>query len=247
MSDTPEAKPDKPPWRAVKRPGDPNRRKGRAASPNMSKRGPRAIKIIMRQREVLEMRRRGMAYETIAKRVGVSDSQVERDVTNALVATIKEPAHAVFRMEMQRLDEMFASRYDAALQGDDNAYYACLAVMKHRDQLMGWIGAGREIGARLTISGGPDGPESGRKLDISFHLPTANGAQRAISFDELPHMRSEPAPTRIRPEPDDVTLEKADGLPTKVAKVAGSYSAAPEPDLRPRQPIMGGRRGWDWS
>jgi DNA-binding CsgD family transcriptional regulator len=254
MSDTAEPKgPDKP-WRAVKRPGDPNRRRGRIARPGTSKRGPLAVKIRLRQREVLQLRRKGLAYETIAKQIGISDSQVERDVTNALAAAIHEPAHAVFKMEMQRLDEMFASRYDAALQGDDNAYYACLAVMKHRDQLLGWIGAGREIAARLTLGNGQDGPESGRKLDISFHLPTSNGGRHTVAFDDLPNMGrpqlEPPSPTRIRPQPDDVTIEKASGLPAKVAKLTGSYTAEPEPDLRPRQPIMGGKapgRGWDWS
>jgi DNA-binding CsgD family transcriptional regulator len=243
MSDTTK-EPDKP-RRAVKRPGDPNRRRGVLARPGTSKRGPLAVKIRLRQRDVLQLRRKGLAYETIAKQIGISDSQVERDVTNALAAAIHEPAHAVFKMEMQRLDEMFASRYDAALQGDDNAYYACLAVMKHRDQLLGWIGAGREIAAKLTLSGQRDGPD--RKLNIEFVIPTSNGGQRVTSLEDLsrvqPPMRTVGPPPGQHYQPSNQPDAQPKPAPPRIDYDLDLGINKPNSGV----PIMGRKTGWDWS
>ena len=47
------------------------------------------------------------AYEKIAAHVHVGKSQVERDLIAAMEAMIKEPARAVFELEMRHLDEIW--------------------------------------------------------------------------------------------------------------------------------------------
>jgi hypothetical protein len=175
------------------------------------------------------LRLKGLAYEQIAKQTGVTKSQCERDVANAMADMVHEPAHAVFKMEMNRLDELLAAHYDKATQGAENATYACLAVMRHRAQLLNWIGAGREpASARLTIG---DGSGNARTLDISFHLPTTNGGQRRVEFDDLPDSPPQPpsspapapspAPTRIKPRDDDLVLDRV--LPSQFQRIRGGF------------------------
>jgi hypothetical protein len=45
-------------------------------------------------------------------------ARAEGDLIAALDATIREPAHRVFDMEMKRLDEMAAAYFDNACEGD---------------------------------------------------------------------------------------------------------------------------------
>lgn len=147
---------------------DPARRQGVLARPKTSKhRSPRAIRIRRRQQQTLELRLKGLAYEQIAKHVGISKSQVERDVIAAMAEMIREPVAAVFQMEMTRLDAMLAGFYEAARGGDHAAADTCLQIMRHRARLMGW---GREeMGAKLLISD-VNGP---RALAIEFVLPSS--------------------------------------------------------------------------
>jgi len=232
-SPAPQNKADKPKWAnagAHKR--EPHKRRRLLARPGSSKkRSPQHIVTRLRQRKALELRLAGKTYEQIGKVLNVGKSQAERIIIAAMDATINEPAHRVFRMEMARLDALLEGRYEAACQGDDNAIYACLAVMRHRAQLLNWIGAGREpASARLTIEGGGNA----QTLDISFHLPTTNGGQRRVEFDDLPHSppappssptpspAPSPAPNRIAYNPDtDITLDRVQ--PSQFQRIRGGF------------------------
>ena len=212
MSDDPSVSPppDKP---KPHRHGGPvwqskHSKKGTIARPGTSKRGPRWIRIRQRQQQVLELRTHGLAYEAIAKRVGVTKSQVERDITTAMELMIKEPAERAFHIEMRRLDELFAAHVDAARAGDVNATYACLRVVELRARLMGWDKA--DATARLRISTGGSTP---KEMEISFVLP---GGQK-LSLDgpgvppRTPAEMSQPlppSPNRIRPLETDIVYDK---------------------------------------
>jgi hypothetical protein len=183
---------------------------------------------------VLDLRLQGYAYEAIAKYVGISKSQAERDVIAAMDAIIREPAERVFAMEMRRLDEMLAGHYNAACSGDATATSACLRIMQHRAYLLGW--GTKEHVARLTISEGASGGDAPpRSLSIEFVMP--NGARVAMDAIDSPDTRyrtppshppspvSSPpsSPVRIAPRDDDLVLERADRLPSAFAKKRGSW------------------------
>jgi hypothetical protein len=104
--DTPAVEPDSPvmPSKPVKHWQSKHSKNGTIARPGTSKRSPRQIRIRKRQQQVLDLRVQVYAYEKIAKHVGVTKSQVERDVMVAMESMIKEPAERAFRIEMRRLD-----------------------------------------------------------------------------------------------------------------------------------------------
>ena len=183
---------------------DPARRQGVLARPKTSKhRSPRAIRIRRRQQQTLELRLKGLAYEQIAKHVGISKSQVERDVISAMGEMIREPVAAVFQMEMTRLDAMLAGFYEAARGGDHAAADTCLQIMRHRARLMG---SGREeMGAKLLISD-VNGP---RALAIEFVLPSA------ARVADLENMTMKPPSPRPSSSPPiiDATINKPVSVP----------------------------------
>lgn len=196
---------------------DPNRVQGKIARPNTSKRSPRAVRIRLRQREVLKLRLQGKGYEAIAKAVGVTKSQAERDLITALADMVHEPAHAVFRMEMTRLDDMLAAHYEAAIGGSVDATYAVLAVMRHRAQLLNWIGTNREpVSARVMFSDSKD-----RALAVEFILP----GQRIVDLEALDNSTTDPikVPKRIQPRDDDLVLDKASAQPSAWKLTRGSW------------------------
>jgi hypothetical protein len=221
----------------IKREGKgPGARRGASARPNTSKRSPRAIRIHKRQQQVLDLRLQGYAYEAIAKHVGISKSQAERDVIAAMDAIIREPAERVFAMEMRRLDEMLAGHYNAACTGDATATSACLRIMQHRAYLLGW--GTKDHVAKLTITDGAGaGGGEPKSLSIEFVLP--GGGHVAMDALGSPgigtsgpsiggtsspsYSPSPPSPRRIQPSPDDLVLERADRLPSAFKKPRGSF------------------------
>lgn len=57
-----------------------------------------------RMAKALEYRKQGRSYQKIAEALGISLSQAERDVKDALNEITREPAEEVLAMELQRLD-----------------------------------------------------------------------------------------------------------------------------------------------
>jgi hypothetical protein len=108
-----------------------------------------------------------------------------------------------------RLDDMLAAHYEAAIGGSVDATYAVLAVMRHRAQLLNWIGTNREpASARLTIEGGGEG----RKLDISFVLPS--GKQMNLdSPDARPYSPSYSVSGASRVSPPPRTIDAVVNTP----------------------------------
>jgi hypothetical protein len=65
-----------------------------------------------RDAEMMQMRERGLSYSKIANHFGVTKTTVSRAVERSLKAIVQEPAEAVLKLELARLDWM----WDQAVQ-----------------------------------------------------------------------------------------------------------------------------------
>jgi hypothetical protein len=70
------------------------------------------------QTEALELRRGGHSFDEIAAHIKRPRATVHRWVTDALEEMIQEPAQAVLKLELQRLDAYLAAYHAAAVEGD---------------------------------------------------------------------------------------------------------------------------------
>ena len=225
------------------------RLKGRKATTRNCSTSPRQIALIKRRAQAVDLRTRGFSFRQIAEQLKISTSQAGDDVMKALDEIILEPTEKFIKLMLKMLDEAQTAIYNKVKAGDQTAIHTLLRIVDRRLVMYG-LNRGENVGAQISINGGP---ESDRRLDIQFVIPTAHGEQRRLSHDDLQRMgRSEPTsvsePTqRIRPLDTDVVVERADRQPAEVARNRGSYT--PDVDLLPRtsEPIMGRRRGWDWS
>lgn len=94
-------------------------------------------KRLERMAKVLQYREAGVTYELIADRLGISTTQVGRDLDDALQATLQEPADRLRATEARRLDHLTRALYTRALQGDDHAIDRMLKIMDRRAKLLG--------------------------------------------------------------------------------------------------------------
>jgi hypothetical protein len=218
--------------REAKTPG--RMRRGVKTTTNTAKRSPKRVAILKRQREVLAYREMGHSYDKIAAALGISDSQVERDLIAAMDAIIREPAERVFAIDMRRLDEMLTGHYDAACNGDPTATAACLRIIEMRGRMLGFFDNERRARLNLNITDNASGGDAPQKqMSIEFVLP---GGQRLAVLDQPPQPsqlsgqpRQPSSPTsgpprlRIEPSPDDLVIERADRMPSAFAKRRGSW------------------------
>jgi hypothetical protein len=157
----------------------------------------------------------GHSYDKIAAAIGISDSQVERDLIAAMDAIIREPAERVFAIDMRRLDEMLAGHYDAACNGDPTATAACLRIIEMRGRMLGFFDHERRARLNLNITEGV-GRRSlalpgicltlGAEVWCSRALPQPSPTSSRLS--EPPSPTSEPSRLRIAPREDDLVLDK---------------------------------------
>ena len=79
-----------------------------------------------------------MSYEAIAKQLGVSDkSTVGQRVQAALREIIREPAEAVLKMELERLDVLLSGLWEQAADGDLQALDRALKIQDRRAKYLG--------------------------------------------------------------------------------------------------------------
>jgi hypothetical protein len=114
----------------------------------------------------------GHSYDKIAAALGISDSQVERDLIAAMDAIIREPAERVFAIDMRRLDEMLAGHYDAACNGDPTATAACLRIIEMRGRMLGFFDNERRARLNLNIT---DNASGGCTAEADEHRVRATG------------------------------------------------------------------------
>lgn len=117
---------------------------------------PRRIKAVEeKQAQALEYRKMGYSYALIAQSLGYAGPQgAQYAVEAALNRIVREPAEAVLKLELERLDGMFAKPYQSAIAGDLVAVGACLNIMGRKARLLG-LDAPAKVDS--TVSNGAGG------------------------------------------------------------------------------------------
>lgn len=145
----------------------------------------RKIDSLSRTLEALEMRRQGFSYLQIARKLGYSyASGAEKAVRRALKYVIREPAEAVRKMELDRLDEMLRSIWERVKKGDLLAMDRALRIEERRAKLLGLDTIAEKTDKPLVIrvieGTGMDGLDSGGSLPSS----SIEQAQSGMDFEE---------------------------------------------------------------
>lgn len=90
------------------------------------------------QQRALELRLTGMSTRAIAEALGVSDhSTIQKRISSALKEIIREPAEAVIKMELERLDVVLRGLWMAAASGDLAAADRFLRIQDRRAKYLG--------------------------------------------------------------------------------------------------------------
>jgi hypothetical protein len=116
----------------------------RRNSPNGNMSNARAVRAALREQQILEMRLAGRTFRQIADALGYKTvSGAYSALQRALARTIQEPADAVRRLEVERLDRMiellWADAHDPAARPGARLFIfdRILAVMDRRARYLG--------------------------------------------------------------------------------------------------------------
>jgi len=105
---------------------------------NSAKRDARAAARAKQQREALELRLTGMSHPAIAAKMKLSGKTQSWKLVNSAIEEIKrEPAEAVLRLELERLDVMLLGLWTKAKAGDGQAVDRALRIMDRRAAYLG--------------------------------------------------------------------------------------------------------------
>lgn len=100
--------------------------------------GTRRLAAADKEREALELRKRGMTFEAIADAIGYKDkSAAHKAVVRALKATLTEPAEDVRAMYRERLSLVMASMAPRMAEGNPQAALAFLKALEREAALLG--------------------------------------------------------------------------------------------------------------
>jgi hypothetical protein len=161
----------------------------------------RKIKLREKQAAALEFRKIGHDYKTIAKHMKTSATTVFRWVTEELGRVAREPAQALLKMELERLDHMQSSVYSHAVQGDLAAIATVLKICDQRARLLGWYPKQPEFS--MSIAGAAAESEARPKtINVVFCSPPPPSLPPVRPIDVTPVQPSPPyAPGRALPSP----------------------------------------------
>jgi len=104
---------------------------------NSARRDTRAAETQERRRRALTLRRDGLSYDAIARKMGVSVSVAHAYVHDAIRDIPAPEAEATRTIELERLDRLQAGLWARATKGDPKAVGAVLRVMDRRAKLLG--------------------------------------------------------------------------------------------------------------
>ena len=91
-----------------------------------------------KQRQALELRKAGVTYAVIAERLGWKNADgAHKAVMTALRKTLQEPADAVRKLELERLDSMLLALATQVKNGNQGAIDRALRIMDMRAKLLG--------------------------------------------------------------------------------------------------------------
>jgi transcriptional regulator with XRE-family HTH domain len=96
--------------------------------------------MLARQEQVLQLRIAGLSQVEIARRLGVSQSQISEDLKRAFNALAERCAHEqehFARLDLARMDAMLEALWPAVASGDTKACAVALKVLERRARLLG--------------------------------------------------------------------------------------------------------------
>lgn len=103
-----------------------------------SKSSPRRIKARERQRQALELRKKGYTFEAIANKLGYAGKQgPEKAVAAALQRITQKPAEELKKLDLERLDFYLFSLRGKITKGQTLAIQTALAILARRAKLLG--------------------------------------------------------------------------------------------------------------
>lgn len=108
-----------------------------------------------RQLTALDLRRQGLCYTDIAKRLGIAPPSAYELVQRALFTFVTEAAAEVAILESDRLDTALASIWERVERGDLPAIDRLIKIQERRAKLVG-IDKQRDAPAVVAVSDGPD-------------------------------------------------------------------------------------------
>ena len=98
----------------------------------------RRVQTYERDRQALELRKAGVSYDEIARRLGWrARGGAHHAVKRALVRTMQEPADDIRKLEAERLDALLLATWAQAQHGNLGAVDRCLNIAVRRAKLLG--------------------------------------------------------------------------------------------------------------
>jgi hypothetical protein len=157
-----------------------------------SNNSPERASTAERRTRALELRKEGKTFAEIGRAMGFTEQRAHRVVTEELQrlnADRAEQAAEVTRLELERLDGLWAGVWESAKGGDGPAIDRALAIMARRARLLGLDKAEKR---ELTGAGGGA---------LRFALEEAVAADRELDEweggrDRVQPEGGEPLPTR---------------------------------------------------
>ena len=107
---------------------------------NGAKTAPAKASAVARREKALELRAKGMSIRAIADKLGVSKTQVQRDIEKELQAAAEERkkiAGLIIDLELTKLDELEQEAWKHIAAGELSAIDRCLRIMERRAKLLG--------------------------------------------------------------------------------------------------------------
>lgn len=124
----------------------------------------RRINALERQRRALELRLAGVSYATIAEQLGYRDgSGAHRAVASALKRTLQEPANAVRKLELERLDKLLFALWPS--RNNPGIVDRILRIMERRAKLLGL-----DAPAKVSQTD-PTGEREVEPVQVTVYLP----------------------------------------------------------------------------
>lgn len=103
-----------------------------------SKHSLRRLESVERQLKATQYRRSGLTYSQIAAVMNLNSPQAAWYCVNAAMArTLSEPKELARRLDLGRLDSLFATVFARASRGDSAAITAAISIMVGRAKLLG--------------------------------------------------------------------------------------------------------------
>jgi hypothetical protein len=105
-----------------------------------------------REVAALELRRAGLTYDAIARRLDYRNrSGAWHAVRAGLTATLQAPADELRTLELSQLDRMQVAIWDKAIAGNLRAVDRVLKIMRRRAQLLG-LDAPRQVAVSVGVT-----------------------------------------------------------------------------------------------